>query len=141
MPEVSQVLAQKGILPACFAPADQTFVKLLQVSAGGSDEAAAAKQNLSLEQLQAMKEALEALQGEMFEAHMTKIMISESLACAVVALPPVLPCACKSAHVILGMRHGLTPSDADVAAVASGSAEGLHVSTCPRLGSCLAGFF
>ncbi|CAE7551144.1 unnamed protein product [Symbiodinium sp. CCMP2456] len=39
---------------------------------------------------------------------MTKILISEKIALALVALPPVVPTACKVPHVVFGMHPRAT---------------------------------
>mmetsp|Transcript_48808 Transcript_48808/g.113137 ORF Transcript_48808/g.113137 Transcript_48808/m.113137 type:complete len:97 (+) Transcript_48808:665-955(+) len=54
-----------------------------------------------------MREALEALQGEVFEIRMTEIVIEENVACAKVSLPPIVPCANKVPHVTLGTKVGV----------------------------------
>eukprot|EP00439_Symbiodinium_sp_Y106_P007261 s7293_g1.t1 len=62
------------------------------------------EQGLEKETMEAMQDALESLKGESFEAKMTKILISEKIALALVALPPVVPTACKVPHVVFGMH-------------------------------------
>eukprot|EP00913_Durusdinium_trenchii_P033144 g31029.t1 len=82
IPEVRQVLMEKSILPSGFETASHTMVDLLTLP---DENEGAAK-----EKLEAMIDALEALHGESLEVRMTKIFISETTACALVALPPVL---------------------------------------------------
>eukprot|EP00435_Cladocopium_sp_Y103_P042083 s99_g11.t1 len=107
LPEVKQVLLQRGSLPACFEMRADTVVELLKLPADGDMERAAKEQGLEVDALEAMTDALEALQGETFEVRMTKIVISETMACALVALPPVVPHVGKVPHVILGSRPGV----------------------------------
>ncbi|CAL1148112.1 unnamed protein product [Cladocopium goreaui] len=107
LPEVKQVLLQRGSLPACFDIRADTVVELLKLPADGDMERTAKEQGLEVDALEAMTDALEALQGETFEVRMTKIVISETMACALVALPPVVPHVGKVPHVILGSRQGV----------------------------------
>lgn len=100
IPEVRQVLMEKSILPSGFETASHTMVDLLTLP---DENEGAAK-----EKLEAMIDALEALHGESLEVRMTKIFISETTACALVALPPVLADMGKVPHVFLGKRRGAT---------------------------------
>eukprot|EP00933_Yihiella_yeosuensis_P033022 TRINITY_DN26723_c0_g1_i2.p1 TRINITY_DN26723_c0_g1~~TRINITY_DN26723_c0_g1_i2.p1 ORF type:complete len:597 (-),score=147.27 TRINITY_DN26723_c0_g1_i2:133-1923(-) len=132
VPEVSQVLTQRGILPESFEPSGDPHVVLLKLLPDGNDEASAKMLGLQAEQLQAMCEALEALSGEDFEARMTKIIIEETVALAMMSLPPILPCANKAPHVILGTRKGVTHRNTEeiLEDVKAGKLEGL---TCIQL--------
>merc|ERR1711879_519465 len=99
--------SQRGILPSNFTPASTPHCTLLYLGGNGEDNDAVAKRaGISVEQLQAMLEALEALQGEVFEVRMTEIVIEEHVAVARVLLPPVLPCANTIPHVTLGLKPG-----------------------------------
>mmetsp|Transcript_2572 Transcript_2572/g.5955 ORF Transcript_2572/g.5955 Transcript_2572/m.5955 type:complete len:566 (-) Transcript_2572:212-1909(-) len=109
LPEVSKVLEQRGILPANFTPTERPHTTLLYLGGDGSDERTAQKSNLTLEQFRAMREALEALQGEEFEVKMTEIIIEENVVCAMVSLPPIVPCANRYPHVTLGTKPGIPP--------------------------------
>ncbi|CAE8643362.1 unnamed protein product [Polarella glacialis] len=152
VPEVSQVLAQRGILPACFVPADAPHVTLLQLTADGDDSAAALQLGLAPEQFAAMREALEALEGEQFEMRMTKIILEESIACAMVSLPPILPCVCRVPHVVLGKRKGASVGNPEMMleAVKAGSNTSVTCIDLPtprpmmgtvRLGTCSPGLY
>jgi len=105
IPEVRQTLLQRNILPPCFQIEPEIVVELLKIPDGDLD-LAAKEQGLEVDALEAMKEALEALQGETFEVRMTRILISETTACALVSLPPVVPHLGKVPHVVLGVRRG-----------------------------------
>eukprot|EP00438_Fugacium_kawagutii_P018633 Skav224579 [mRNA] locus=scaffold246:204604:205029:- [translate_table: standard] len=83
---------------------DRPAVELLKLSE--DMEAAAKEQGLEVDALEAMKDALEALQGETFEVRMTRIIISATAVCALVALPPVVPHVGKVPHVILARLRG-----------------------------------
>merc|ERR1712154_606007 len=48
-------------------------------------------------------------QGEEFEVRMIEIVIEENVACAVVQLPPIVPCANRVPHVTLGTKPGIPP--------------------------------
>lgn len=111
VPEVSKVLAQRGILPAHFVPAEHPHVVLLRHY--GSDPSMVAGSTFSPDQFQAMHEALEALQGEEFEVRMMEIVIEASIACAIVALPPILQCATQTPYVTLGTRLGVPATHAE----------------------------
>lgn len=104
LPEVRHVLENGAILPPTFSPAESTYVRLLQLPSDGDVARAAEEQGLEQETMEAMQDALESLKGESFEAKMTKILISEKIALALVALPPVVPTACKVPHVVFGMH-------------------------------------
>lgn len=108
LPEVTKVLSQRGILPSNFVPVTDPHTTLLYLG-GESDDARAAERAgvASVEQYVAMREALEALQGEEFEVKMTEIVIEENVACAIVGLPPIVPCANKVPHVTLGTMPGV----------------------------------
>ncbi|CAE7570878.1 unnamed protein product [Symbiodinium natans] len=106
LPEVRRVLVNFPILPQTFTPAESTFIKLLQLPADGDMERSAQEQGLEKQTMEAMQDALEALRGETFEVKMTRILISETVALALVALPPVVPSANKVPHVVFGMRPG-----------------------------------
>merc|ERR1712048_1398450 len=98
---------QRGILPSNFTPVEAPHTTLLYPGGDGDDSTLAKRAGLSVEQFQAMQDALEALQGEEFEVKMTEIVIEESVACAIVSLPPILPCANKVPHVTLGTKPGV----------------------------------
>lgn len=114
LPEVTKVLSQRGILPSNFDPVKNPHTTLLYVG-GETDDARAAEAAgvSSVQQYVAMREALEALQGEEFEVKMTEIVIEENVACAIVALPPIVPCANRVAHVTLGMKPGVAARHAN----------------------------
>lgn len=126
LPEVSRVLHQKGILPTSFTPVEHPHTTLLYLS-GETDEECAKASNISLEKFVAMREALEALDGEVFEVRMMEIVIEAQIVCAVVSLPPIVPCANKIAHVTLGTNHGVSPKYANemLEEVKSGRKEGI----------------
>lgn len=106
LPEVKQVLEKRNILPDHFIITEHPHVTLLYL--GALDDLAAAKRNeMPLEQLQGMREALEALDGEEVEVRMTRIVIEERVACAVVSLPPILPCTSTVPHITLGTKMGI----------------------------------
>jgi len=127
LPEVSKVLMQRGILPAEFTPIERPHTTLLYVGGEGDDATVAKRNSLPVEQFQAMRDALEALQGEEFEVKMTEIVIEEHVACAVVSLPPILPCSNKVPHVTLGTKPGVAPRYANelLEEVRAGRREGL----------------
>jgi len=102
LPDVSKVLAQRGILPGNFVPVQSPHVTLLYLGGTGDDAEAAKRVGISVEQFQAISEALDALQGEDFEVKMTEIVITEDLAVAKVQLPPIIPCTNSEPHVTLG---------------------------------------
>lgn len=110
LPEVSKVLTQRGILPSSFTPVEHPHTTLLYLGGADGDDAQAAKKaGLSAEQFTGMREALEALQGEEFEVKMMEIVIEENVACAIISLPPIVPCANKVPHVTLGTKPGVPP--------------------------------
>lgn len=113
LPEVAGVVTQRGILPTTFVPMEHTHCVLLRVNADGTaipDEAGdSGAPLLSAERVAAMRDALEALEGEEIEVRMTEIVIEESVACAIVELPPIVPCAFKVPHVTLGTKMGVSP--------------------------------
>jgi len=113
LPEVAGVVTQRGILPTTFVPMEHTHCVLLRVNADGTaipDEAGdSGAPMLSAERVAAMRDALEALEGEEIEVRMTEIVIEESVACAIVELPPIVPCAFKVPHVTLGTKMGVSP--------------------------------
>mmetsp|Transcript_31899 Transcript_31899/g.85316 ORF Transcript_31899/g.85316 Transcript_31899/m.85316 type:complete len:539 (-) Transcript_31899:18-1634(-) len=132
LPEVSKVLTQRGILPASFTPVEHPHTTLLHL--GDGDETRAAESaGLSREQFVGMRDALEAFQGEVFEVRMTEIVIEENVACAVVSLPSVVPCANKVPHVTLGIKPGISPKYANemLAEVRAGRTEGVTSITLP----------
>jgi len=132
LPEVKQVLGKRNILPEHFSVTEHPHVTLLYLG-GLGDEAAAKRNEMPLEQLQGMREALEALNGEEFEVRMTKIVIEERVACAVVSLPPILPCSSSVPHVTLGTKVGVPPRFANelLEEVQAGRTDGLTVIELP----------
>jgi len=70
LPEVSKVLTQRGILPSNFIPVENPHTTLLYLGGEGDDATFAKRAGVSVEQFQAMQDALEALQGEVFEVKM-----------------------------------------------------------------------
>merc|ERR1712070_920687 len=100
----------------------------------GTDAQKAQRANLSVEQFTGMREALEALQGEEFEVSLTEIVMDENVACAVVTLPPILPCQNKVPHVTLGLRPGVPARHANeiLEEVKNGRREGLNRVELPK---------
>merc|ERR1711933_195221 len=78
---------------------------------------------------QGMREALEAFEGEEFEVRMLRVIVEDSVAVAVVSLPPVLPCCNKIPHVTLGTKQGVTPRYANevLEEMQAGRKEGINV--------------
>merc|ERR1711865_397132 len=95
------------MLPAGIVPVERHHVTLLYLGGDGSDSQKAQRAGLSDEQFAGMCEALEALQDEEFEVSITEIVMDENVACAVVTLPPIIPCSNKVAHITLGLRPGV----------------------------------
>jgi len=110
LPEVSGVLSQRGILPASFIPVEKPHSVVLRLDA--VEKGIMPEASFSAERLTAMREALEALQGEDLELRMTEIVIEESVACAVIELPPIVPCSAKVPHVTLGTKPGVSVDSA-----------------------------
>jgi len=137
LPEVSKVLMQRSMLPPKHIPIEAPHATLLYVGSEGDDERAAQRSNLSVEQFQAMREALEALQGEEFEVKITEIVIEESVTCAIISLPPIVPCVNRVPHVTLGTKPGVPPRYANevLEEVRAGRQEGLASIKlpCPRI--------
>lgn len=132
LPEVSRILT-KGLLPATQSPVDHPHATLLYLGGESDDTAAAKKAALPLEQFKAMREALESLQGEEFEVRMTQIVVEQSVACAVVELPPIVPCCNKIPHVTLGTRLGVPGRHANevLEDVKAGRRDGITVIPLP----------
>lgn len=132
LPEVKKVLEKRGILPEHFVIVEHPHVTLLYLGAS-PDEVAAKKSELSLAQFNGMREALEALEGEEFEVRMTQIVIEERVACAVVSLPPIVPCTSKVPHVTLGTKMGVPPNFANevLEDVKAGRTEGITIINLP----------
>jgi len=133
LPEVSHVLAQKGLLPEKFTPVENPHATLLYMGGVGSEDQAAKKAGVSREQFKGMREALEGLDGQEFEVKMVRIVFEESVVSAVVSLPAFLPCINKVPHVTLGTRHGVPPRYANevLEEMAAGRKEGLTVVELP----------
>lgn len=133
LPEVSKVLStSRGLLPASQTPVEHPHATLLYL--GGDDDKTASKRTgLGVEQFKAMREALEALQEEEFEVRMTEIVVEESVACAVIELPPIVPCANKVPHVTLGTKPGVVGRYANdvLEEVKAGRREGITVIPLP----------
>merc|ERR1740139_1493257 len=88
---------------------------------------------MPLERLQGMREAFEALDGEEVEVRMTRIVIEERVACAVVSLPPILPCSSTVPHITLGTKMGVPPRYANelLEEVQAGRTEGITTIDLP----------
>jgi len=129
IPGVSKTLTRRGILPANLTPAENPHITLLYFGGTFVDEVAAKRSGVSLEQFQGMREALEALEGEEFEVRMLRIVVEDSVACAVVSLPPVLPCSNKVPHITLGTKSGVPPRYANevLEEMQAGRKEGINV--------------
>lgn len=132
VPEVTQVLLKRSILPEHFLITERPHVTLLYIGAQGDDEAAK-RSELTPEAFAGMREALEALDGEEFEVRMTRIIIEERVACAVVSLPPILPCSNSIAHITLGTKMGVPPRFANelLEEMSAGRTEGITTIDLP----------
>lgn len=107
VPEVLSILGKSGILPGNFQPVASPEVFLLQPGAAFDDEEDAKHLGIHLDHYVAMREALEALKGTEFEVTVTELIIDRNMACARVALPPVVACQHKVPHILLGGRVGV----------------------------------
>jgi len=135
VPEVAMVLTQRGILPEGMVAVEGPHITLLYL--GGPDlgeQAAAKRAGLTVEGFQAMRKALHDLDGETVEVRMLRIVIEESVACAVVTLPPAVPCTNSTPHVTLGTKPGVPPRYANdvLEEVAEGRQEGMTIIDLPK---------
>lgn len=133
LPEVSKVLSQKGILPAHFVRVANPHTTLLYLGDGAEKAPALQRLGLSVEQFNDMHKALEALQGKEVEVRVMQIVLEECIACAVVSLPAMVPCANKVPHVTLGMKEGTPPAFANefLEEVKAGRREGVTTIDLP----------
>lgn len=108
LPEVSKVLQKRKILPASMKAVEKPHTTLLYLGGADGDVAKMARQsNISEEQFLGMRQVLEDLDGEEFEVKMLEIIEEENVVCAVVSLPPIVPCMNKVPHVTLGTKPGV----------------------------------
>lgn len=110
VPEVAKVLAQRKLLPDSLAPCPKPCVSLLCLEA---HELQLLTQEDGLPEVQAMREVLDGLRGEELELTMVEIVIDSKMACAVVSLPPIVPCRVKVPHIILGVAQDIPDSYAE----------------------------
>jgi len=134
LPGISKTLTQKGLLPAGLVPAENPHTTLLYFGGTSADDVAAKRSGISLDQFRGMREALEAFEGEEFEVRILRIIVEDSVACAVVSLPPVLPCCNKVPHVTLGTKPGVAPRYANevLEELQAGRKEGINVIELPN---------
>jgi len=133
IPEISRVTSKRGILPSTFTPVDKPHVTLLYVGGESTDEAAAKKAGVTVDQLRDLRERLQSMEGDSFEVKVTQIVIEESVAVAVVSLPPTIPCANKFPHVTLALQAGaVARASHDVLEdVQAGRTDGINVMPLP----------
>eukprot|EP00971_Amphidinium_carterae_P002123 41900-Amphidinium_carterae.1 len=74
-----------------------------------------------------MQDALDGLLGGRFEVTLTEVVVGGDVACALLQLPPMLPCANKLPHVTLGVKVGAGQAQAAwfLQAVEAGLREGV----------------
>eukprot|EP00929_Paragymnodinium_shiwhaense_P107888 TRINITY_DN74230_c0_g1_i1.p1 TRINITY_DN74230_c0_g1~~TRINITY_DN74230_c0_g1_i1.p1 ORF type:complete len:577 (+),score=138.64 TRINITY_DN74230_c0_g1_i1:75-1733(+) len=108
LPDVSKVLAQRGILPGNFVPVEKPHVTLLYIGLGDTADGAK-RSGMSVEKFESYLQALDGLKGLEFDVKMTEIVIEEHVAIARVQLPPTVPCANREPHVTLGTVPGVAP--------------------------------
>lgn len=107
LPGVSKVLAQRGILPEHHVPVEHPHATLLYLGGAHDDKEAAVWSGISVDELCAMRKALEAVRGKAVEIKMTEVVVDKNVACAKLSLPPEVPCANAVPHVTFGTRFGV----------------------------------
>lgn len=132
VPEVAEAVRQRGGLPNRLEPVADPHVTLLFLG-GAPDAPAARRAEVDPKQFRANRLALEALDGKEVQVKLTRIVIEECVACAVVELPPGLPCLARVPHVTLGVRSGVPPKHSNdvLEDVAAGRTEGVMVVDLP----------
>merc|ERR1711871_1245320 len=95
LPEVKTVLSNKGILPGDFVKIEHPHATLMYLGGEEDSEKIARKSGLTVLQVDGMKEALECMKDDIFEAQLTQIVVDENMACGVLTLPSILPCSAR----------------------------------------------
>eukprot|EP00928_Gymnodinium_smaydae_P039398 TRINITY_DN26928_c0_g1_i1.p1 TRINITY_DN26928_c0_g1~~TRINITY_DN26928_c0_g1_i1.p1 ORF type:complete len:592 (-),score=97.18 TRINITY_DN26928_c0_g1_i1:38-1648(-) len=134
LPEVSKILAAQSKSFPTLNIIEKPHTTLLYMGGETDDEALASKLNCKVDELKAWKDALEAFEGDEFEVTVTKIVLDENIAIAMVSLPPVLPCTNKVPHVTLGTKGGTPANYANelLEEVQQGRTEGLSIIELPK---------
>jgi len=110
---LSDISKRISTLPDNLMPVEDPHVTLLYI--GGKDDATAAQRlGLPLENFQALRDALEGLEGEVMKVKLTKIAIeTDKIAVAVVEFIDPIPCAQENPHITLAVAENCYPSYAN----------------------------